>query len=135
MKRGTTLGAKAKKEKKLREQLTCLRGARALIAMSIAIGDIDSTRKGRKDPGSPIISYASAFERCGFWNAQRTHKPGYPAPTKRAKLLARKILDEADRIYNETVGPDDWSPDVEERALERADDYIEGILYDLGIDR
>lgn len=119
-------GLDTKAEKKLRDRLTILRGARALIAMSIALGDID--RKTRRFDDVPIITYRKALERLGSQLARF-------GDTARQATLARKIIDAADEIYNETAGADDWSPDAEERALERADDYIEDILYDLGISR
>lgn len=130
-----SLGAReqAAQDRRLRKQLTIERGARALIAMSIAVGDID--RKTRKHQDTPILSYARALKRLDAWHARFEHNPGYPAPTKTQRALAKKIVDRADEIYNEAIGPDEWSPDVEERALERADNYVEDILRDLGIDR
>ncbi|MGE0206120.1 MAG: hypothetical protein AB7E70_19580 [Hyphomicrobiaceae bacterium] len=67
----------------------------------------------------------------------RKHPMSYRAV---AKTLAFQIRDErkaaelADAIYSDAVGPDEWTPESEERALARCNTIIRSIRDDLGME-
>lgn len=49
-------------------------------------------------------------------------------------IRGRQAVDLADAIYNDANGPEDWTPESEERALARCNSHIDQIRIDLGME-